>query len=171
MTAEPARGVTASLLRGYVRLFPDEAARAMDEAPPREAAELLAAQPASRAVEVLRRLSPEQGASVLSASAGAGAARLLERLEAGRGAALLARLPPEERERLLGELSPQAARELEELGRYPPDTAGALMDPWVAAFRGETRAGHVLTQLRRQRARRILDVFVVGPDGRLEGVV
>ena len=45
------------------------------------------------------------------------------------------------------------------------------MDPWVAAFRGETRAGHTLTRLRRQRGRRIHDVFVVDAEGRLTGAV
>jgi magnesium transporter len=169
--SEPARQATAALVRGYVQLFPDEAARLLDQAAPGEAAELLAAQSAPRAAEVLRRLSPDQAAGILTASSVGGARRLLQRLEPGRAAALLARLEAEARGRLLALLEPEMSRELAELARYPADTAGALMDPWVAAFRAETRVGQVLTRLRRQRARRIHDVFVVDADGRLAGVV
>jgi magnesium transporter len=164
-----ARRAADSLLRGYVQLFPDEVARALDEAPPGEAAELLAAQSAPRAAEILRRLGPEQAASVLASSSDDSGRRLIERLEPGRAAALLARLEPERRGRLLGLLAPDTARELSELARYPADTAGVLMDPRVAAFRAETRVGNVLRRLRRHR--RIHDVFVVDEEGRLAGVV
>jgi magnesium transporter len=171
MTTATAPHATSALLRGYVELFPDEAAHALDEATPAEAAELLASQSAQRAADVLQRLSSDQAASVLAASRERAARRLLERLEPGRAASLVARLEAEERGRLLALVDPALAEEILELSRYPADTAGALMDPVVAAFREDTRVGLVLTRLRRQRGRRLHDVFVVDENGRLSGAV
>jgi magnesium transporter len=171
MKTEAAPHAAAALLRGYVELFPDEAAHALDEATPAEAAELVAAQSAPRAADLLQRLSPDQAAAVLAASRERSARRLLERLEPGRAATLVARLEDAERDRLLALLDPPLAAEIHELSRYPADTAGALMDPVVAAFREDTRVGLVLTRLRRQRGRRVHDVFVVDENGRLTGAV
>jgi len=171
MSTDPATPSTLALLRAYTEQYPDELARSLEEASPEESAAFLLAQPAPRAADVLQRLSPEQGAAVLGASRGRGAKRLLEKVEPGRAAGLLARLEPEERAALLGELGPDLARELAELARYPTDTAGALMDPVVSAFRAETKVGLVLSRLRRRRRRRIQDVFVVDEEGRLTGAV
>jgi len=171
MSADLAHPATAALLRSYTELFPDEVARSLEEAAPAEVATTLDALSASRAGDLLQRLSPEQGAAVLGASRERGARRLLEKVEPGRAASLLARLDPDERTALLGELSPGLARELGELAQYPPDTAGALMDPVVSAFRAETRVGLVLDRLRRRRRRRIHDVFVVDEGGQLAGEV
>ena len=171
MSGDTATEAATALLRAYVEAFPEEVAQGLEEATPTEAAQLLSGQSAPRAAEVLQRLSPDQAAAVLAASPERGARRLLERVEPGRAAALLARLDAEERARLLGVVDPGRARELEELARYPADTAGALMDPEVAAFRDETKVGLVLKRLRRRRNRRIHDVFVVDEEGRLTGSV
>jgi magnesium transporter len=171
MKAEAADRATAALLRGYVERFPDEAAHGLEEATPGDASELLAFQPAARAAELLRRLSPDQAARALAASGDRNARRLLGRLEPGRAASLVARLDAAARDRLLSLVEPALARELVELARYPADTAGALMDPVVAAFREDTRVGLVLARLRRQRGRRVHDVFVVDAEGRLAGAV
>jgi len=171
MSTDSATAATTALLRGYVEMFPEEVAQSLEEATPAEGAALFAAQSAPRAADVLQRVSPDQAAAILAASHERGARRLVERVEPGRAAVLLARLEPAERHRLLGQLDPALAGELLELARYPADTAGALMDPDVSAFRGETKVGLALTRLRRRRSRRIHDVFVVDEDGRLTGAV
>jgi len=171
VSPDAARHATAALLRGYAQLFPDEAARQLDAGAPVEVAALLAGLPAPRATELLRRLSPGLAAEALGAGAEGAARRMLERLEPGLAAPLLSRLDEPERERLLRALPPQAAAELDALMRYPADTAGALMDPRAAAFRADTRASLALGRLRRQRGRRIHDVFVLDAEGRLAGAV
>jgi magnesium transporter len=157
-----------ALVTGYARLYPGEVARTLDEASPAEAAALLASRDAA---EVMRRLSPGQAAAVLAVLPDRSARRIVEHLGPSRAAALLARLEPDDRDRVRGLLPAPLAKELGDLARYPADTAGGLMDPRVAAFPADTRAGTVLGRLRRRRGRRVYDVFVVDPEGRLTGAV
>lgn len=74
---------------------------------------------------------------------------------------ILEGLPPEE----------SAAKELQALLAYPPDSAGNLMDPRVLTFRPETTVKEALARLRALRRRDVHDVFLVNGDGRLAGVV
>ncbi len=171
MSADAAPAGLDSLVSGYVRLFPGEVARSLEEASPGEAAALLAAQPAERAADVMRHLSAGQAAAVLVGLSDRAAPRIVDLLGPDRASALLARLEPDDRERLLGLLAAPLAKELRELARYPADTAGALMDPRVTAFPGDARVKTVLGRLRRRRERRVYDVFVVDPEGRVTGVV
>jgi magnesium transporter len=161
-------GVEA-LVGGYVRLFPAEVAQTLEDVTGAEAASLLATRPAAETAEVVRRLSPGQAAAVLTVLPDQAARRVVEHLGPARAAGLIGRLEPRDRDRVLGLLSRSLAKELGELARYPEDTAGALMDPRVAAFPPDTLAGTVLGRLRRRRRRRVYDVFVVDPEGRLAG--
>ncbi|MGD8896844.1 MAG: magnesium transporter [Acidobacteriota bacterium] len=160
-----------ALIGGYLRLFPGEAAAPLEESSPEEAADLLAAQPAEHAANVVRRLSPGQAAAVLSRLPDGASRLLLEELGPDRATTLLTRLPPDEQDRLLGLLAAPLAKELRELARYPADTAGALMDPRVAAFPGDARVETVLGRLRSLGQRRVYDVYVLDAEGRVTGVV
>jgi magnesium transporter len=169
----PAAAVTGieALVGGYVRLFPGEVARELEDATPEDVASVLASQPPAQVAGVVRRLSGDQSALVLPRLPGRAARRLLEFLGPDRSSALLQRLELEEREKLLGLLPAPFVKELRELARHSPETAGALMDPRVAAFARDTPVKTVLGQLRRRRSRRIYDVFVVDAEGRVTGVV
>ena len=160
----------APLVGAYFRLFPADAARVLDEAPPRDAAAVLAPEPPEPVAEVVRRLSPGQAAAVVTSVPERMALSVLERLPEPRAAALLARLEAGDRERLMDALPRPLARDLRELARYPADTAGALMDPQVAAFAGDATVKTVLSRLRRMK-RRVYDVFVVDEEGRVTGIV
>ncbi len=159
------------LLRGYFEHFPDEAARLLEEATAGKPRRYSRRVPRGRwshfwnvsAPNRQRRFSPRAG-TIAPGGSSSGSRR-------ARAAALLARIDPERRAALLGALAPSRAAELEELARYPPGTAGFLMDPDVSAFRPDTSAGAALQRLRRRRARRIHDVFITDKEGRLVGAV
>ncbi len=169
--ASPTVAGVEALVSGYVRLFPAEVAHEIEDASATEAAALLSTRPGTHAAEVVRRLSPGQAAAVLAVLPERAARRVVEHLGPARVATLFGRLEPEDRDRLLGLLPRPLAGELDDLARYPADTAGALMDPRVAAFPADTLAHTVLGRLRRRRRRRVYDVFVVDAEGRLTGVV
>ncbi len=142
----------------------------LEAAPWAETAELLAGEPPERAVRLLHRLTPETGAAVLARLPEQPAQALLPGLDPNRAAALLARLAPDARRRLLEPLPAALAEELSTLMDYPPDTAGALMDPRVTTFRPDTAARDVVRRLRHLR-RRIQDIFLVDAEGHLVGSV
>ena len=160
-----------ALVTGYARRFPGEVAQTLEDASPGEAGALLASRPVAPAAEVMRRVSPGQAAAVLAVLPDRTARRIVEHVGPGRASALLARLEPDDRERVRGLLPAPLAKELSDLARYPADPAGGLMDPRVAAFPADTRVRTVMGRLRGRRGRRVSDVFVVDPEGRLTGVV
>lgn len=168
--ASPTRRGARDLARVLLDRYPDEAARVLEAAPWAETAELLAGEPPERAVRLLHRLTPETGAAVLARLPEQPAQALLPGLDPNRAAALLARLAPDARRRLLEPLPAALAEELSTLMDYPPDTAGALMDPRVTTFRPDTAARDVVRRLRHLR-RRIQDIFLVDAEGHLVGSV
>jgi magnesium transporter len=151
--------------------FPDDAARALETAPVPEVIALLEAQPARRTAAVLRRLTPDRAARLVAAFGDEATRHVLTVLDPNRAANLLARLDLEERNACLAALDESLAQELRELAEYPRETAGGLMDPRITTFRPDATVRDLVRRLRTFRRRRIQDVFVVDPEGRLLGSV
>jgi magnesium transporter len=151
--------------------FPDDAARALETAPVPEIIALLEAQPARRTAAVLRRLTSDRAARLVAAFGDEATRRVLTALDPNRAANLLARLDLEERNPCLAALDESLAQELRELAEYPRETAGGLMDPRITTFRPDATVRDLVRRLRTFRRRRIQDVFVVDPEGRLLGSV
>ena len=170
LSKEPSK-TFARLAAVYLERHPDEAARDIENANPVAAAALLADEPAGRAHEVLRLLTPAAAVDVLTNMKAPSAGRLLALLEANRAAALLAGMEPGVRENLLTQLDGAKASELRDLMKYPPDSAGRMMDPRVTTFRGDACVRDVVRRLRTIRARRVQDVFIVDADDHLTGSV
>ena len=151
--------------------FPDDAARVFETAPVPEIIALLEAQPARRTAAILRRLTPDRAARLVAAFGDEATRLVLSVLDPNRAANLLARLDAEERNACLAALDEALAQELRELAEYPRETAGGLMDPRVTTFRPDTTVRELVRRLRTFRRRRVQDVFVVDPEGRLAGSV
>jgi magnesium transporter len=149
--------------------YPDEAARLVESADDAESAALLGELRSEVAASLIARLTPDRAARVVALLPKESRQSTLVSLNANRAAALLARLDPDERERCLADLDPGLAAELRDLAVYPPDTAGALMDPRVTSFRPDAFVRDVTRRLRRFRNRRVSDVFLVDAEGRLVG--
>ena len=160
-----------ALSQGFLGLYPEEAARVLEGHPVAEVVPLLEAEPTPRAVAVIERLTPEVAAQVLAQVAPEPARALLSAMDPACAAALLARLDEGIRKRWLALLDPPTARDLRDLMAYPPDSAGALMDPRVTTLRPDATAGEALNRLRALPHRDVHDVFTVDGDGRLAGAV
>ena len=170
MPADPAIAIDA-LNRRFLTDYPREAARHLEELSTAKAAEVLAQQPVHVIAPVWPHLSQDTEERLLAALPDRLRSALLAELDPSPCAALLNRLDPETRARYLGALNPEIARELGELMRFPPDSAGQLMDPRVIAFQGDMRAREALTRLRRSKSRALREIYVTDADGRLNGRV
>lgn len=170
MSRNPQRAARAMAHR-FVELYPDEAAGRVEEMPAAETAALLERLPRHSAVSLLERLRPDHAAEVLGGAGEPVFQQLVPGLDPARAAGALARLEDEVREARLSLLPAEAAKELRELMRYPPDTAGGLMDPRVTTFRPEAVVRDALARIRKLSHKRISQVFVVDGEGRLAGAV
>lgn len=163
-------GPVPSLIEGFLKLHPQDAARVIENSDSSEAAAIIAHAEPEASTAVLGSLTPEFAASVLRQMDSGTAPRLLQMLEPARGAALLSRLDDEPREALLSGMEPVTAKALRELMAFPPGSAGSLMDTRVHTFRPDATVGLAIQRLRGS-GRRIHDVFIVGPEGRLTGMI
>ncbi len=170
MPADATAAIDA-LNRRFLTDYPREAARHLEELPVAKAAEVVVQQPVHVIAPVWQHLAQDAEERLLAALPDKLRSALLAELDPSPCAALLNRLDPETRARYLGSLNPEIARELGELMRFPPNSAGQLMDPRVIAFRGDMRAREALTRLRRSKSRALREIYVTDEDGRLNGRV
>jgi magnesium transporter len=170
MNDDAARGL-ATLARAYLREFPAEASRPLDDLPPEEAARVLAKEPVRRAVPVLERLTPNVAAQVIAALPTESAGALVSAMDPVRAVPLLGWLDEGTRASVLDGIDAGLARELRRMSEYPAQTAGRLMDPRAVGLRLGTTAQQALARLRAFRGRRVADVFLTDDDRRLTGRV
>ena len=159
------------LARIFLREFPDEATRRLDDLPVAEIARLVRAETIRHAVPLMERLEPRLAAEVLVLMPASGCRDLVSQMDPVRVVALLAWLDVAPRSALLAQLDPSLARELRLMAEYPPETAGRLMDPRAIGVRPGTTAQQALARLRAGRSQRLADVFFTDEDGFLTGTV
>lgn len=147
--------------------FPDDAVAVLESSDDRESASFLSSEGIDASIGVLRRLTPDRGARVLALLPPADLRATVANLNPNRVAAMLARLDRDERERCLSELEPRVGEELREIAAYPPNTAGALMDPRVTSFRRDATVRDVTRRLRTFRTQFVTDIFIVEEGGKL----
>ncbi len=160
-----------SLLRTFLELHPEDAARAF------EALRFL------DAVPLFKRLPPGLAASLLERLNATVGARLLEKLDLPRAVDLLIAITPRKastivqhfeadaRERVLESIPTTAARVLEELAAYPADSAGAMMETRVASLPSDATAQQAIASIRKTPREALHYLYVTDREGKLVGVL
>src|SRR5579884_2681992 len=130
-------------------LAPEAAAEALTEVEPKIREQLIASVPPERAADILEEMPPDEAADLLAA------------------------LPEQESELLLTKMERAEAREVAELLRYEPDTAGGMMTTELVALPADLTCAEALERLRARAAEVefIYYLYVVDPDQRLRGVI
>ncbi len=170
MTTQPSNAVRL-LQRDLLENHPADAVQFLERLTGPEIAEVLEKQPPQVTVPIWERLSPDMAVQVLDAVPEEDAVAVLNRMDPTPAAALLLILDEERREHLLDLLEAPSATDLRAVLTYPPDSAGALMDPRVLLLRPQTTVSAALSRIRGIRRQGVRVVFVVDPDNHLEGVV
>lgn len=99
------------------------------------------------------------------------AAELVDELPSDDAAGIIRELPLEEREAVLSEVEDRA--EVEQVLKYPEDSAGGLMTTTVVAVSERASLAEAIEQIRRQSAEdeQLFQVYAVAADGRLTGIL
>lgn len=142
--------------------------------------------PVEKARDAFGRLTVDQCAAIVAELETVDAANLLEALPDDHVAAclqlvprslaadLVGILPVERRAQVLSGLTPEKAAAVSALLRYPPESAGGIMDNRFIAVRATQTVEECLAHLRANSARRADDVayiYIIDDAGRLVGVV
>ncbi len=169
--AHSADRAVEQLTRGFLNLYPGEAAGVMENRPATEIVQLLRSKPPELTARVFQRLAPDVAAEILPQLENSTSAQLLTALDPAYAAGLLARLDESNQNNLLKGLAAPVARELKLLMSYPRDCAGSLMDPRATTFHPETPVKEARSRIRALRGKRVYDVYLVDSEGRLVGAV
>ncbi|MBI4194020.1 MAG: magnesium transporter [Betaproteobacteria bacterium] len=169
MSAESA---IVALENRYLRDYPREAARKLEALPADQAARVVEAQPAQLVVPVWEQLATDVQERLIEHLPEPTVGRILTEMDPPLAAELLLASGTEQRDRLLGRMDPAAAKLVEALIAYPPDTAGRLMDPRVSYFRDDMTAAEALERMKGfKRNRALRDIYLVDDENRLMGRV
>ena len=163
--------INLRLEREYLSRHPGAATGALELLETSVLVEIFTREPPSAMVPVWEHLSPDVGRRLLVALPEPLVVQTLQGLEPGPLARLLAGLDEAERERYLALAGDRTAREVRSVLQFPPDCAGALMDPGARLIRLESSVADVLARLRRDRRPGRAGFFVVDSCNRLAGWV
>ena len=150
---------------------PEEAAAAMEPLSFADAAAPLAELDAAGAAQLVAHLSATLAADCLQTLPARLVGALLGGLPRDLAARILTRASDETRRLWLAELPEEHAEFLRRKLRYPPGTAGALVDPLVLALPEDLSVAEAQKQLRRSAERAYYYVYVVDREQRLVGAL
>ena len=160
-----------ALNRHYLQQHPGEVAEWLSELSARRAAAFIEGLTPDQLIAVWDRLPFHVAHALFTRLPMERAALILSRADPSRAAQHLRALEAEQRAAYLQNIEGGLAKELRRLMEYPPDTAGAIMDPVVPSFRAHHNAQDTLKYLRRYRGANTRSVLVADDDGRLSGTI
>jgi magnesium transporter len=159
------------LTLSYLDAHASEAARVLERMPSQDSAALFARVPARTGAPALAAMLPSAAARMIALLDDAIALALLAAVGTQTAVAILRLTAQPRRTQLLGGLPTATAIAARLMLGYPEDSVGAWIDPDVIALPPETRAGEALARVRAGEETIVDQLYVIGPDQRLLGIV
>jgi magnesium transporter len=162
-----------------------ETAARLEDLPPADAADALAAMPIERAADVAEYIDPGTAAAILTRADAERAADVIRAMHPPEASMVLSAMDPDDRvdvlahlgrplhDEIVGEMTPADATDVRRLEQYPPDTAGGIMTTQVTALPERLTIAQATEELRRisRQQEQVYYVYTVDDRGRLNGVV
>lgn len=160
-----------SLLRVFVELHPEDAARAFESLNAAEAARLLKSLPMRELAELFEQFSPHLGAMFFDQLPPERRQQLLEELTPRSASNLLQQIQEPQRDEVLESLPERKSAQLRALFEYPAETAGGLMEPRVVSLPIDLTAQQAITTIRKSPREALHYLYVTKRSGELVGVI
>jgi magnesium transporter len=160
-----------SMLCTFVQNHREDAARAFESLELGEAVGLLKGLPVDVAASLLERANPHIAAQVLEMMDVPHTCQLTSKLPLRTSAAVLHQMRESRYEEILTSLADSTARPLRALARYAEETAGAIMEPRVAALAIDLTVHQAIAAIRKAPREAIPYLYVTQRDGKLIGVL
>lgn len=165
------KSAISQLARSFAETNPEGAAHVLERLEPGEAAQVVAMFPSSVVGPVVERLTSHAAAAILNRMESERTGKLLSAVTPKQAAIVLQQLDAAHREAILSLLPDAEVSRLQALVRYPPETAGGMMEPQVATLGIRLTAEEAIAAVRRMPEGRLYYLYVTDHDGRLAGVL
>jgi magnesium transporter len=159
-----------ALNEDFIRHHQTEAARAIAQLRVVDIAELLSRRAAPATLELWQQLPLDIAAATLTYLQPPLAMQLMHKADVVKIAQCLALLDEERRRQLLEPVAAPRRQEIEELMRFPPDSAGALMDIHVVVLPVSMTVREALASLRRRR-QTARQIYLRDDEGKLVQII
>ncbi|MDX1509565.1 MAG: CBS domain-containing protein, partial [Woeseiaceae bacterium] len=163
--------IDAALRTAYLRYFPADAARCVEDLPNRVARRDLRGLDTDALICCLDHLSRSRATQVFCMLDDEQQRDVLREAPPRLAIALLIDIKKDERDALLASLPAAVREDLERLQHYDEDSAGRLLDRPYDTIRSDMTVADALEVLRRSGTRRARTVYVVDRENRLVGRV
>jgi len=160
-----------TVLRTFIDLHPEDAARAVEALDAKESARVVKGLPVPMIVALVERLGPYQAGLLVERLDSARAAELFASLPLRTGAAVLRHLEEVRRQDVLARLPERTAKWLRDLLEYPDDSAGGMMEPKVVSLKIDQTAQQAITAIRKAPREALHYLYVTDREGKLLGVL
>ena len=160
-----------TLLRAFLELHPEDAARAVEALGSDEASRILKVMPSRAVLALVERLQPHVAAEVLLRANSGRCGELLMQLDPRVASGIVQHFEEQDRERLLESLPQETCRALRELAHYPAETAGGMMQTKVATLAIDLTAQQATAAIRKAPREALYYLYVTTRDGKLAGVL
>ncbi|MBI4564206.1 MAG: magnesium transporter [Planctomycetes bacterium] len=160
-----------TVVRALSDSHPETAARALEGLPAEDAAKILEVLPASVVGAVVERLIPHAAGEILRRIPQDRTQRLLETMSPRQSALVLQHLEESIREQVLSGMPAEAGRQLRDLMRYPPETAGGIMDLGTVSIPIDLTVQETIAFLRKAPREALHYLYVTDRERRLIGVL
>lgn len=159
------------ILRTFLDLHPEDAARSFETLEVDEALRVFKNLPTALAASLLERLNVTVGVQILNKLDPKKAAELLSDISTRQASSLVHLFDDEFKESVLASLPEREAHVLRELASYPPESAGAMMEPRVASLSIDLTAQQAISAIRKAPREALHYLYVTSRKGELVGVV
>ncbi len=160
-----------SLVKSFVDLHPEDAARAIESLSHKNAVRLFTRLPLRVLIPLCERVGPHWLGPLLAELSVERRIEILSSVEPRSAATCLGHLEQQQREEYLGELPEATARELRELADYPAETAGGMMEPKVASLSVDQTVQQAISTIRKASRDALHYLYVTKRNGELVGVI
>lgn len=161
----------AYLIRTFAQTHPDAAAHAIEELDVPESAAIIAELDSAVMGPVLERLAAHRAAAVFAHLGPEATQGLIHRMTPRQAAVVLQHLDAELREHLLTGIDSEQIQLVRSALRYPPDTAGGLMEFPVTSLPIDLTVQETIGRIRQAPRETLHYLYVTQRDGRLIGVL
>jgi Mg/Co/Ni transporter MgtE len=158
------------LFKAFIRLHPHDAALTIERLPEAMTVELLEDITPELAASIFENMQPVEAAKSIQLMAADRAALILAQMSAHVASRMLRKIPTAQCDKLMNQLEVTKRLGISRQLKYPGDTVGAIMNPYVFTLPHDITVAEALKRIEREQGALECDLYVVDEQHKFIGI-